>query len=303
MNRLLITLLLLLGPGALGARDLTFFHVSDTHYGKSESGDQALRALVEKMNGLPGTPYPTNLGGTVGRPRGVIHTGDITNDGKPEQWAAFVRDFGMDGTDGHLHWPVFESFGNHDGGPRSAVRSGIRARNRVRAGLDARSSNDLHVAWTWDGVQFIHCGISPGTRASPYDPEDSLLFLRDRLRQRTPGDGPVIVLQHFGFDSGHSLSWWKEETRATYRQALAPHPILAILHGHAHDPMIYRWEGYDIYHPPHFRQRPAGTGTVSQGCFVFHITDHELTVAERRLDGTWGLTARQPLSGPEERRP
>ncbi len=292
----LISGLLALASPSASARDLTFFHVSDTHYGRSSTGDQGLAALVDLMNRLPGTPYPTNLGGTVSPPRGVIHTGDVTESGKPEQWAAFVRDFGLDGTDGRLRFPVFETFGNHDGGPKSPVRQGIRERNGRRAGLDEVASNRLHYAWTWDGIRFLHCGISIGTRLKTYDPEDSLDFLRSQLAREA---APMIILHHFGFDKGHSLGWWKDDSLEVYRQAQARHPVLAILHGHAHDPFIDRWADRAVYHPPHFRQRPQKTGPLQHGVFVFRITDAELTVAERRLDGTWGLTARQPLAHPE----
>lgn len=288
--------LLAAGSPPASARDLTFFHVSDTHYGRSATGDQGITALVDLMNRLPGTPYPTNLGGMVDQPRGVIHTGDVTEAGKPEQWAAFVRDFGLDGHDGRLRFPVFETFGNHDGGPKRPVREGIRARNSRRAGLDAVSSNGLHYAWTWDGIRFLHCGISIGTRFNPYDPEDSLDFLRAQLER---GTAPLVILHHFGFDKAHSLGWWKGDALSVYREALAGQPVLAILHGHAHEAFIDRWENRPVFHPPHFRQRPAETGPFQHGLFVFRITDTELTVAERRLDSTWGLTARQPLAHPE----
>ena len=278
------------------ARDLTFFHVSDTHYGQSGPGDLAMAALVDAMNALPGTAYPTNLGGVVARPRGVIHTGDVTNDGREEPWAAFVRDFGLLGGDGRLAWPVFETFGNHDGGSNRPVRIAIRDRNPRRRDVTSISSNGLHYAWTWEGIRFICCGISPGTRAKTYDPEDSLAFLSAELARLDRAGAPVVLLHHFGFDEGHSLRWWPEAWRTDLRSTIAGRNVIAILHGHAHHPLIYRWAGIDVYHPPHFRQKaPAETGAVSHGFFVFRITDVELTVAERRLDGTWGMTARKPV--------
>ena len=291
------------------ARDLTFLHVSDTHYGKSEPGDRAMTALVDAMNALPGTAYPTNLGGVVARPRGVIHTGDITNDGKTAPWAAFVRDYGLRGGDGRLTWPVYETFGNHDGGPNRPVRMAIRARNSQRRDLTDIASNGIHHAWEWDGVRFICCGICPGTAAKTYDPENSLAFLAEALARPGTDGAPVVLLHHFGFDEGHSLKWWKEEWRTAYRERIAGVNVIAILHGHAHMPLIYRWAGYDVYHPPHFRQKsPKKSGAVSHGFFVFRITDAELTVAERCLDGTWGMSARKPIgvaaaraaAGPQE---
>lgn len=276
----------------LEARELTFFVVSDTHYGLSPEGDRTIPQLVEKMNVLPGTLYPPLLGGTVGVPSGVIHIGDITNDGKKESWDRFVHDYGLTGREGVLKFPVYETFGNHDGGPTSVVRSGIRERNKQRVGLKALSSNGLHYSWDWQGVHFVCCGISPGTTVSPYDPEHSLEFLQEDLKRSSGSSaGPIILFHHFGFDKDHSLRWWSEEWRTTYYEQIKNFPILAILHGHAHRPLIYQWNGIAVYHPPHFQQKPPKeTGPVTHGFFVFHITDTEISVAERKLDDSWGMT-------------
>lgn len=281
-------------------RDLTFIVVSDTHYGLGGTeGALTIPLLVDKMNALPGTTYPANIGGTVEKPRGVIHLGDITNDGKQEQWAMFVRDYGLTGKDGRLTYPVYETFGNHDGGPKSPVRDGIRQRNLHRVGLTAISTNGLHYCWDWDGIRFVSLGVAPGSTAHPYDPEYSMEFLEEVLQKHVKKGQPVILLHHFGFDP-HSLGWWSEERRSEYYDLIKDQNVLAIIHGHAHEPLIYKWQGLDIYHPPHFRQKvpkagPKNTGPVTHGFFVFHITDTELTVAERRLDDTWGMTARKTL--------
>ena len=39
-------------------------------------------------------------------------------------------------------------------------------------------------------------------------------------------------------------------------------------------------------------------GPVKHGFFVFHVTDVELTVAERKLDDTWGMTAKKQIKQP-----
>ena len=296
---LCVLLLTLAATGAVVARDLTFIVVSDTHYGRSPEGDRALSLLVDGMNQLPGIPYPATVGGTVGKPCGVIHIGDITNDGKKTQWEMFVRDYGLNGKDGRLVWPVYETFGNHDGGEKLPVRTGIRERNKKRAGLTGVSENGLHYSWDWDGIHFVNCGIAPGTTTHPYDPEHSFEFLENDLKKNVgPVGRPVILLHHFGFDKEHSLSWWPEAWRTTYHDLIKGYDVMAILHGHAHQPFIYQWEGIDVYHPPHLQGDPKKKEPVTHGFFVFHITDNELTVAERKLDGTWGMTARKPLRTP-----
>jgi hypothetical protein len=287
-------------PAAKVARDLTFIAVSDTHYGLSPEGDRVVPLLVDKMNSLPGTAYPAALGGVVGQPRGVLHIGDATNDGKKEQWAMFVRDYGLTGKDGRLLWPVYEACGNHDGGPKTPVRDGIRERNARRVGLTAISGNGLHYCWNWDGILFVNLGIAPGSTCRPYDPEYSMEFLEEVLKKHARPGQPLILMHHFGFDKSHSLNWWPEERRIRYHELIKDCMVIAIIHGHAHQPFIYQWNGIDIYHPPHFKQKnpKKNEGAVSHGFFVFHITNDELTVAERKSDDTWGMTARKKLATP-----
>lgn len=278
-------------------RDLTFFAVSDTHYGLSPEGDRTVPLLVDKMNQLPGTAYPAAIGGAVGNPRGVVHLGDCTNDGKKEQWEMFLRDYGLTGKDGRLKWPVYEAYGNHDGGPKTPVRDGIRERNPRRPGLTAISANGLHYCWNWDGILLVNLGIAPGSTTRPYDPEHSMEFLDEVLAKHAEPGQPLILMHHFGFDKSHSLSWWSDERRTRYHELIRDRNVTAIIHGHAHQPFIYQWEGMDVYHPPHFRQKDPkkNVGPVSHGFFVFHITGDELTVAERRSDDTWGMTSRKKL--------
>lgn len=282
-------------------RDLTFFVVSDTHYGLSEEGDKTLPQLVEKMNQLAGAEYPAAIGaGKVGVPRGVLHIGDITNDAKESPWTMFVRDYGLTGKDGRLAFPVYETFGNHDGGDKNVVRKAIKERNRGRIGLTEISENGLHYSWDWDGIHFLSLGVQPGTTASPYDPEHSIEFAAQDLKKHIGASRrPVILLHHFGFDRPYSLSWWPDERRDQYYQLIKDYNVIAIIHGHAHIPWIYQWRGIDVYHPPHFRQKgPKNTGPVSHGFFVFHIAGDEMTVAERKLDDSWGMTDRKSLVKP-----
>jgi len=280
--------------------DLTFFVVSDTHYGLNEIGDKTVPLLVDKMNKMPGAAYPAKIGGVVGKPRGVLHLGDMTNDGKEQNWRQFVRDYELTGTDGRLAYPVYETVGNHDGGPNTPVRNGIRQRNRSRVGVKDISENGLHYSWDWGNVHFVNLGISPGPTTRPYDPENSIDFLKKDLAKNVGDSGrPTILMHHFGFDKAHSLRWWPEMWRQEYYDIIKDYNIIAILHGHAHDTLIYQWQGIDVYSPPHFQQKdPKNDGPVTHGFFVFHITDDKLTVAQRNLDDTWGMTAQKTLPVP-----
>lgn len=281
--------------GEKTTKDLTFFVVSDTHYGLSPRGDEEIPKLVEKMNTLPGAEYPAAVGGgKVETPVGVLHIGDQTQSGKKHEWEMFVRDYGLTGKEGKLRYPVYEAFGNHDS---DLVRKGVAERNKARVGIKDLSENGLHYSWDWNNVHFVCLGVSPGLKKRPYDPDNSILFLQKDLEKNVGKSGrPVILLHHFGFDKGHSMNWWTDDERTNYYNAIKGYNILGIIHGHAHKPEIYQWNGIDIYHPPHFRQdKPKENGPVTHGFFVFRITADELNVAERKWDDTWGMTAKKKI--------
>jgi len=274
---------------------LTFFVVSDTHYGLDCRVEPTVQLLIDKMNFLPGTPLPEKVGGGVIRtPRGVIHLGDMTNDGKAEQWAAYVRDFGLTG-EARLAFPVYELFGNHDGGADLPVRMGSLERNRSRPGITARSPNGVHYAWEWEGIRFINLNISVGTTIRPYDPQDSLGFLQEELARLKDKAQPIILLQHFGFDRRESLRWWPEEWRKIHYETIKDHNIAGIFHGHDHETDIFRWNDIDVFDAPHIRDADATDRPVRFGFFVVQVADGQMVVAERKIDDTWGLTARKNL--------
>src|SRR4030042_4201915 len=60
---------------------VTFFLVSDTHYGVSPTVADANQRTIKAMNTLPGTLFPDRIGGRVQEPSGIIVLGDIVEDG------------------------------------------------------------------------------------------------------------------------------------------------------------------------------------------------------------------------------
>jgi hypothetical protein len=70
-------------------KELTFIVTADTHIG-ALGMEQANRKIVDQMNRLPGTPWPAPFGGRVGKPRGVIVAGDLTNSGSAREWKLFA---------------------------------------------------------------------------------------------------------------------------------------------------------------------------------------------------------------------
>ena len=191
---------------SVSAADVTFLVTSDSHYDAIENEDrnERDRVTIEQMNRISEIRWPEQLGGDrIAQPRGVAVLGDVIDDGdrmkegknqSELQFRYFLADFGLDGTDGRLKYPVFEGWGNHDGPPIGKERFGFsfqsrlkqRNKRRLQRGLIANiSENGLHYSWDWSGVHFVQLNLYPGntphpkTRYSPayHDPQHSLDFL------------------------------------------------------------------------------------------------------------------------------
>ncbi|MBI5834531.1 MAG: metallophosphoesterase [Armatimonadetes bacterium] len=279
--------------------DVTFYVCSDSHYGVTDTVAAANRGTIDFMNQLPGVLLPPALGeGVVLTPRGVVVTGDLTDSGTAEQWAEFGADFGLNG-EGRLVYPVFEGRGNHDGGMNAAVCPGIIARNKQRAGLTAMSANGLHYSWDWDRVHLVQTSLYPGDQrdrqghmdSEAHEPHGSLTFLREDLARHVGTSGrPVIIFLHLGWDDfSTSWGWWSEAEREAFYQAIRDYNVIALVHGHTHAAVNYKWRGLDVYNVGS-SQRDPGVGE----CYVFRVTPRELLVAHRFAD-RWGITARKPI--------
>lgn len=281
---------------------------SDCHYRQTDHPrghhNDLNRATIEEMNRIDELEWPPELGGRkIGAPRGVLVLGDLIDDGDlahgerqitREQWALFEADFGLDGTDGRLHWPVFEGWGNHDGPPEASVRHGFsvqaelrrRTRRRAEAGrLASVSENGLHHAWDWNGVHLVQLNLYPADRQhlsvkySPvwHDPQMALAFLASNLVAQVGNSGrPVVLASHCGFDT----DWWTADDWAALGAAAGRFNVVLYLYGHT-------GTGVRSF-------RPAGatlewlclnTGQTAVGFFVVEISAESLRAAYRRKDG------------------
>lgn len=262
------------------AQEVTFFHISDQHYTQEDTRvDTILINTIQTMNVLPGASFPEEIGGKVNEPRGVIMTGDLTDNGKPEEWVKYIEHWGLTGKEGLINFPVFEGAGNHDGAPSSDdddadkgfVRQQIIKRNSERPGITNVSENGLHYSWDWDSVHFVMLNEYAGLeKEEPYGgnpgfnrkeqrygnpAENSLQFLRKDLETQI-GDSkrPVVLLQHYGFDGfalhpwGGNAAWWTEEHAMRLWETIEGYNVIAILSGHDGSEAILNWNGIPNYH-------------------------------------------------------
>lgn len=258
------------------ATGISFFIVGDTHYcadavDVSKMNENSARynaGLVQQLNQLAGSTFPAELGGgIVAEPLGVIHAGDIVDNGDkgPTKYsmaeteaAAFVADWGLDGKEGKLRWPVREVYGNHDSphgdGP---VISLIKERNQVRKGLAAVSDNGVHYSWDWGDVHFVSLGIVVGdapevTRKRRYAPLGSLPFLRQDLATNVGTSGRPVVLVHHVDLHRYSVAVpdekvlnheWDYGDALAFYETLKAYLVVGTICGHTHSRKIARWNG------------------------------------------------------------
>jgi cytolysin (calcineurin-like family phosphatase) len=287
-------------------RHVTFISTSDSHYRESERRAQndRNRLTILEVNQIEDRAWPAKVGGDpIPAPRGVVMLGDCIDDGdrvikgkhvSPEQYGFFVADFGLDGTDGFVRYPVFETWGNHDGPPVGQERHGfsfqaqLKRRNRIRKakGLVATvSENGLHYAWDWDDVHFVSLGIYPadtqreGVRYSAawHDPQDALTFLKKDLAASVGHSGrPVVLMSHCGVDT----DWWLPADWKAFYVAAKPYNVVLYLYGHT-GTGVRDWA-------PEGETRTwlcINDGNTTTGFFVIQILGDRLRAAYRCKEG------------------
>lgn len=288
---------------------ITFIVGSDIHY--KETNDQRRRYIkttIDDMNALPGTVYPSSLGGAVKKPSFVAFCGDLTDGGKDFQIAAFEEDMGLKG-EKRLKYPVYEGFGNHDswGITNKEVRDFIACRNKERDHITEISDNGFHYGWEIEGIHFLQLNLYPGNEGDDKNfnnvgnkPFFSLTFLQQYLEKYVGRSGaPVVIFQHYGWDDFSMYGWgnggwWSEGEREAFYDVIKNYNIIGIFWGHSHASNITKWRDIDVYNVGAMQQ-DEGPGTY----MVCNISNNKMTVAVRCGSGKWNETSQKSISRPD----
>ncbi len=245
------------------------------------------------MNNLPGAAFPDSAFGNVPAPRGVLLAGDLTDSGSEVNYDGyylgvhlfdgFVNDYPVkNGAGVHIHYPVYEGYGNHDAEKQTgdAVLNGIASRNKNRAAVVNVAADGLHYSWDWDDVHFINLNVYAG---GPGIARDSISFLRQDLADHVPGRKPLVIIQHYGFDPVSTEDrWWKKTQRDAFYDVIKKYNVIAIFTGHEHLCHRVMWNGIADFVAPKAR---GDKGT--DGFYVVRMMDNKMIVAQRRLNGAW----------------
>jgi 3',5'-cyclic AMP phosphodiesterase CpdA len=251
-------------------RTFTFFVGSDSHFGATGMVETN-RTLIDRMNDLPGTEYPAALGGRVDEPRGVIMTGDLTDNGLLEEFDWFEKMYGRTGRDGRLRFPVFEAIGNHD----VNTTSPIKARQKLRHG-------GINYSWDWEGVHFACLDMYPDAA--------TLAWLAADLRPLSAAH-PLVLFFHYSLE-GRWGGGWKQEEKDAFAAALQGRNVLALFHGHEHRSGHYSWRGFDVF-------RPGAPRHSNHVFLAVRVEAEQLSVAARDFDvPRWQWSSVVPIRRP-----
>lgn len=271
--------------GCITAKRYAFVVTGDPQYLAEKSAaptrldpysEQANVRFLEILRNLPGRQIAEKLGGGVVSSDllGVLVVGDLIdsldkNGGNYPamqrfEWDRFLADYGLLGTDGGLPYPVYETWGNHDGPQgHSFLISDIATRNRSRVGVTNISSNGLHYSWDFGPVHFVQLGMFAGEgdkrrEGHHYAPRSSLEFLRSDLKTQVGASGRPVILGFHLHPNGPEYDWPAEDLQAFW-DVMGPYQIAALFHGHTHGspPSRMRWdgvkfgrgEGLDVFNP------------------------------------------------------
>jgi predicted phosphodiesterase len=314
---------------------LSFYVIGDTHYladaakpaQLDEVSADVTRRFLDVLNSLPGTAIPeASRAGTVAQPRGLLHAGDLIDSGdknggvhpqmQQTEWAAWLADFGLTGSDARLKVPVYEVHGNHDAPHGTGlIIDRITERNKRRPDVTNVSANGLHYSWDWGPVHFVCLGIIVGStseskRQRRYAALESLAFLTSDLAEKVGSSGrPVVLMHHVDVarytgpcdpDAPFANKEWDACDVHAFHEAIKSYNIAAIFYGHTHARNVFRWDGasakaaagipvFNVDNASHFREE-------SQAFFYVEMNERELVVREYSSPDRWATSGWTPMS-------
>ena len=280
-----------------GWREITFLMTGDSEY-NSPTDATRCEFVIAEMNVMQGKAHPHAGLGTISNVLGVLLAGDVTlnattgNSFSTPEFVQFETQYGLNGGDGDLNYPVYEGYGNHDywtNDPSGVQNWPLYGDKPVLEAIKSRHGSVLY-SWDWGMFHMVNLGLYPGNTDQA---SHSLDFLKNDLANNVGTSGkPVILYHHYGFDD-FGLQWWADSERQAYFDVVKDYNVIGILCGHRHWSTYDTWNGINVYTAPAANGRRAGY----PGFFVVQIKNDSLYVTERGCPGypndktwQWGQT-------------
>ena len=232
---------------AMAAGDLSFVQISDSHIGfnKPANPDVAgtLQAAIDKINALPM------------KPAFVLHTGDITQLSKPEEFDTAAQVLKGLKTDHVFYVP-----GEHD------VLDGTGKLYRERHGMN--SAGDDWYSVDLNGAHFVGLINVLNLKAGGlgYLGRDQLDWLEKDLKS-VSSETPIVVFAHIPLWSVYPDWGWGTDDSAQALSYMKRFGSVTVLNGHIHQTMR-KVEGNITFHTAFstaFPQPAPGTPGASPG--------------------------------------
>lgn len=246
--------------------DVTFFVAADTHFDPPPDSDTYFH--VRAMNRIPGNvSWPkeiegkqTHFGGSglkMAEPQGIILAGDILDKADPSALELFRQRYEMGSDDKQINYPVYLGLGNHDINPVIDEKEKLEGRQRMWNYVEERHKGQnapvpvgnfdtfsRNYSWDWNNLHLIQTHLFAGA-TSDYQPS-SLNWLGNDLRKNASNGCPVVIIQHYGFDTW-ALKWWSDKERKDLFTLLKKYNVVAIFAGHSHYAENLEWEGIPVF--------------------------------------------------------
>ena len=284
MKRLSLFLLVFLICCAACAEltDFTFAIWSDPHF--ADTGGSYRDACAQAIVELPGTPYPPQIGGTVGPIKFVLMTGDITENSLFEQYQDNDGQTNDDFISSINYWftsrgiPVYEITGNHD----SYNEPG---RTQIRQAITTRHGGSSY-SFDYGGVHFV--GLDGWTGAPDRLSASAVDYLEAHMPTLNTRQA-VILFNHYPPPDTSDAQWER------VYNAISGYNVILMCEGHEHYPRVGQWRGFD-----YFVTSDSKVIHGNQAFTVVRVTDTQLTaIARDWATNTWRTDAmiQKPITG------
>jgi cytolysin (calcineurin-like family phosphatase) len=220
---------------------------------------------------------------------GLVVGGDITDDGGGQitqpsegtQLLQFSQRYSQGVGPDRVHMPVYVGLGNHDldqNGPphhvdwyRRELRDYVEVNHRAGVffkppvpATDYDVETDCY-SWDWGGLHLVQTHRFAGDPGHGAD--SSLPWLKQDLATYAADGRPVILFQHYGWDTfsierwdaakrtydddgAGAPHWWADADRQALLATLKGYNVVGIFHGHQHETsLIYHRDGLDLFKP------------------------------------------------------
>ncbi|RRJ67696.1 metallophosphoesterase [Paenibacillus oralis] len=160
---------------------------------------------------------------------GVMHVGDVTDHGFPEEFEEWKRIWSQHGDSLP---PLYMTMGNHD------VGLGNWEERSSRFLYETGTESIYHDHWI-DGYHFIFLGTEEGLEIFCSLSEQQLAWLDAKLGENAAADRPVFLFLHQPLKntvagSYEEQKWYGVVQDAELRAVLARHPQTILFTGHTH---------------------------------------------------------------------